>query len=421
MYRFLLLSKHHSRKSLIIRGRTMWVKRRPIGIATIIITLLAAMGASAQAPKAIQFFLPGGVLPARELRFTLTYDDGRVEVLFTDKKGKHQLTGDLESEREYKIAIEGDRRVYDTTTRRIRITRNVTYVPVFLRPLNGEAPPPKEIVDVSVYDAKVPAEARAAYEQAIKAVSENNAEVAISEFTRALSLFPKHLRALNDLGALFLKLNRLDEAASTFTQAISLNPRLDFPRLNLGVAYILQRRYDEAIKVLDKLVKDQPSLSNARFQLAEALLISHQTDAAMEQLRLALVDKNLESSVRADAHLRLGLLLNREERYAAAALELEKAIAINPRVAHAHLYLGGALINLKRTAEAEVALKKAYELGGSSVADAQLLLGNLYFLQQKYDLSLRAFEQYLKDMPNASNAAQVKAAIERAKAALKQE
>jgi tetratricopeptide (TPR) repeat protein len=190
--------------------------------------------------------------------------------------------------------------------------------------------------------------------------------------------------------------------------------------LNLGVAYNRQRRYDEAIKVLDKLVKDQPSLSIARIQLAEALLVSHQTDAAMEQLRLALADKNLESSVRADAHLRLGLLLNREERYAAAAPELEKSIAINPKVAHAHLYLGGALFNLKRTAEAEVALQKAYELGGSSVAGAQLLLGQLYFQQQKYDLSQRAFEHYLKDMPNAPNAAQVKSIIEKIKAAMKQ-
>lgn len=140
--------------------------------------------------------------------------------------------------------------------------------------------------------------------------------------------------------------------------------------------------------------------------------------AAMEQLRLALADKNLESSDRADAHLRLGLLLNREERYSAAAPELEKAIAINPEDAHAHLYLGGALFNLKRTAEAEVALQKAYELGGSSVAGAQLLLGQLYFLQQKYDLSLRAFEQYLKDMPNAPNAAEVKSLVEKIKAAL---
>src|SRR5262249_14714947 len=295
---------------------------------------------------------------------------------------------------------------------------NLTLVPVFLRPLKGETPPPKKIVDISAYDAKVPVEARDAYEQAMKAVSENKPEAAISEFTRALSIFPQHLRALNDLGPLYLKLDRLDEAVSTFTQAISLNPRFYFARLNLGVAYNRQKRFDESIRVLDNLVKDQPALSIARIQLAEALLVSQQMDAAMEQLRLALADKNLESSARADAHLSLGFLLNREERYAAAAPELEKSIAINPNVARAHMYLGGALFNLKRLAEAEVALRKAYELGGSSMAGAQLFLGQLYYQQKKYDLAQLSFEQYLKDRPNAPNAAQVRSLVEGIKAAL---
>lgn len=398
----------------------MRAERRYLGIAPIILTLLVELGVSAQAPTAIQRFLPGGALPAREIRFTLTHDDGRIEVLFTDTKGKYQLTGDPAREREYVIVIKGDGRAYDTTIQRFRVMRSVTYVPVFLDPLKDEAQPPKEIVDVSVYDAKVPAEAKAAYEQATKAVGENNAEAAISEFTRALSLYPQYLRALNDFGALYLKLNRLDEAASTFRQAISLNPRFYFARLNLGVIYNRQSRFGEAIKILDPLVKEQPSLANARVQLAEALLASRQTDAASEQLRLALADKKLESPARADAHFRLGFLLNREERYAAAVAEFEKAIAINPQAASAHMYLGGALLNLKRMAEAEAALLKAYELGGSRVTGAQLFLGRLYYLQQKYDLSQRAFEQYLKDMPNAPNAEQVKALIEKIKAATRQ-
>jgi len=395
-------------------------KRRDLVIALIVVALLAAPGASAQAPAAIQLFLPGGALPGREIRFTVTGSDGRVEVLFTDSKGKYQLSGDQWSEREYMIAIESDKRVYDITTQRFRIMRNTTYVPVFLRPFGGVAPPPKEIVDVSVYDARAPAEARDAYERAMKAAGENKAEAAIGEFTRALSLYPQYLRALNELGAYYLKLDRPNEAISTFTQAISINPRFDIPRLNLGIVYNRQKRYDEAIKVLDKLVKDRPSLSNARIQLAEALLFSQQTDAVMEQLRLALADKNLESSVRADAHFRLGFLLNREERYAAAAAELEKAIAINPRMTLAHMYLGRALVNLKRTAEAELALLKAYELGGSSMAGAQLLLGQLYYQQQKYDFAQLSFEQYLKDMPGAPNAAEVRSLLEKIKAAMKE-
>jgi TolA-binding protein len=68
-----------------------------------------------------------------------------------------------------------------------------------------------------------------------------------------------------------------------------------------------------------------------------------------------------------------------------------------------------------------VSCAKKNELGGSGLPDAQLFLGQLYYLQQKYELSQRAFEQYLKDTPNAPNAAQVKAAIESAKAAVKRQ
>ncbi len=396
-------------------------ERRHYSIILFIIALSASLWvpARAQETTTIQLFLPGGVLPSREIRFTVTYEEGGNEVLITDSKGKYQLSGDLG--REYVIVVKGDGRVYDTTILRFRFMQGGAYVPVFLDPVKGSAPHPKANVDISVYDAKVPAEAKAAYENATKAASENNDEAAISELARALSLYPQYLRALNDLGALYLKLNRQGEAISAFTQAISLNPGVPLARMNLGVVYIRQQRYDEAIKILDTLVKEHPSLTTARIHLAQALLNSRQMDAAMEQIRLALADKNLDSAVRADAHLSLGFLLNREERYAAAATELEKSIAINPKVAIAHMYLGGALLNLKKMAEAEAALRKAYELGGSGVAGAQLLLGQLYYQQKKYELAQLSFEQYLKDMPKASNAAQVKALIEKAKAAMKQE
>lgn len=40
-------------------------------------------------------------------------------------------------------------------------------------------------------------------------------------------------------------------------------------------------------------------------------------------------------------------------------------------------------------------------------AGAQLLLGHLYYSQKKIPEATKAFEQYLKDLPQAPNAAQV--------------
>jgi cytochrome c-type biogenesis protein CcmH/NrfG len=70
------------------------------------------------------------------------------------------------------------------------------------------------------------------------------------------------------------------------------------------------------------------------------------------------------------------------------------------------------LLQLKKYPEAELALQRAYAVGQQNMGNAQLMLGQLYTAQQKYDLALAAFEQYLKDMPNAANAAQVRSGIE---------
>jgi TolA-binding protein len=62
---------------------------------------------------------------------------------------------------------------------------------------------------------------------------------------------------------------------------------------------------------------------------------------------------------------------------------------------------------------------RAYELGGSSVAGAQLLLGYLYYSQKKLPNAQKAFEQYLKDLPSAPNAAQITQLLATLKAAPK--
>jgi tetratricopeptide (TPR) repeat protein len=395
------------------------VVRKTQPINWLIISICLAALALAQAPPAIQFFMPGGGLPGRELRFTLTLPDGRIEILFTDTKGKFPLTGGLVRDGDYTLHIESDRRTFETTLQRFKLVRGtISYLPIFLQPLRSEVPP-RAVVDVTEYDAKVPPEARAAHEAAMQAVNEGNAETAIGEFTRALALYPQHLRALNDLGVLYLKLNRLDEAAAAFTQAISLNARYHFPRLNLALVRQQQGNLSEALKLFNQLVKDYPKLVAARLPYADVLSAAQQWDEAAVQLREALKDASLERAERANAHLKLGMILNREDRYAAAAAELEKSIALQPDSAPARLYLGAALVQLKKSAEAERELLKAYELGGKRVGTAQLLLGQLYYNQQKYEPALRAFEQYLADIPNAPNAAQVRQVVEQIKAALK--
>ena len=390
---------------------------RPVVIALV----LAATAARAQAPPAIQIFMPNGDRPSRELRLTLTRDDGRIETVFTDSKGKFQFTGDLGGIHDYTVTVEGDGRTFDTTTTSIRFLRgSVTYQPVFLNPRKGPPPPPNEVVDMASFDAGVPEDARAAYERAMKAVGKGQAEEAIGELKRALSVYPHYVRALNDLGVLYLKLNRLDEAAETLTQAAKINKRFYFPRLNLGVVLNRQGKYAEAAGVLGQLYRESPNFPGAGLTYADALVGVGQAQRAKQVLREALSGAGLDRAAQVEARYKLGMILSREENYADSAAELEKAAKIDPGAANVHLLLGGALTQLKRLPEAERELLRAYDLGGSRLGNAQLLLGQLYLTQQKLEPALRAFEQYLKDVPAAPNAGQVKSVIEKIRAALNQ-
>lgn len=384
------------------------------------VLLAAHTLARGQAPPTIQFFMPGGSLPERNLRFLLTRDDGRVETLFTDTKGKFLVTGDLIREADYTITVESDGRTYDTTTTTFRIIRNTpVYTPVFLRPYTGHTQPPPGVYDAATLDTNVPPAAHDAYEQAMKAVGQGETETALINFKRALDLEPRYLRARNDLGVLYLQLNRLDEAAETLRPAVKLNKHFLFPRLNLGVVLNRQGKFKEAAEVLSALHKDAPTLAGVRLPLAEALFGLGKLAEAKQLLTETLADPKLERAAQAEARFRLGAVLNREEHYAEAAKELEQATLLEPKSPATHLQFGGALIQLNRLAEAERELLRAYELGGKSAGAAQLLLGQVYYMQQKYERSLQAFEQYLKDVPDAPNAAQIDSTVAQLKAALK--
>jgi Flp pilus assembly protein TadD len=391
-------------------------------LAAAILLLSVAAYARAQAPPAIQVFMPNGSQPSRELRLLLTRDDGRIETVFTDSKGKFQFTGDLNGIHDYEVRIEGDGQTFDTTVTSLRFLRGqVSYVPVFLNSHKGPPPPSNEVVDASGVDNDVPSDARAAYERAMKAVGGGRAEEALDELKRALSIYPKYARALNDLGVLYLKLDRLDDAAEALGRASKINKRFYFPRLNLGVVLNRQGKYAEAVEVLGRLHGENPTFPGLSSTYADALVGAGQAAKAKKVLSDALAATDLERAAQVEAHYKLGMILSREEDYTAAEAELEKAVKIDPKAANVHLLLGGALMQLKRPAEAERELLRAYELAGAGVGNAQLLLGQLYLSQQKLEPARRALEQYLKDVPAAPNAAQVRETVEKIKEALKKQ
>jgi Flp pilus assembly protein TadD len=114
-----------------------------------------------------------------------------------------------------------------------------------------------------------------------------------------------------------------------------------------------------------------------------------------------------------------GVLHTRQDRFEEAAAELKKAVTINDTAANAHLLLGATLLQLNHLDDAEKSLLRSYDLAGAGAGSAQMFLGQLYLMQQKPAAALKAFEQYLKDIPTAANAVQIKAEIEKLRAVTK--
>lgn len=381
--------------------------------------LLLAAGARAQAPHVIQFFMPDGSLPPRELRFTLVRDDGRTETLFTDSKGKFPLTGDLVIDGTYTVTVRGDGQTFGDTSATLRLVRGggVTYTTVFLRPREGERLPPASVVNVAELDKAVPAAARESYERGMAAAAAGDAAAAVEGLRRAVELYPAYARALNDLGVLYIKLGRLDEAAESFRGALRSSPRFAHARLNLGIALNRQGKHRESGELLGPLYKESPQMPGVGAAYADALDGTNDLAGARKVLERAIADTpGADRAARAELHYKFGRVLSRQGRDAESVEQLLRSVELAPEAANAQLLLGGGLLQLKRWDAAERALLRAYELGGASVGHAQLLLGQLYFERKDYARAARAFEQYLADVPRAENAGQIRELVAKLKA-----
>jgi Flp pilus assembly protein TadD len=355
----------------------------------------------------VQVFMPGGGAPPNVLRLNIVRDDGSMDTFFTDSKGKFEMPTPSKGTNNYTVTIESDRQNFDTTTANLTLhALQPSYLTIFLKPLAPEKVV-NEVLDVTTFEKNVPQKAQAAYKKAMGSVGAKKFDNAISELQQAISIYPEYVRAYSDLGVIFMKLDRLDEAAVAFRKATEISKRFFYPRMNLGVVLNRQEKFKEAVEILAPLYEENRGMLEVRLAYANALSGAGQIVEA-EKIYLPILQlKDLPPATEATVHFKIGFGLNRQRKFAEAVSAFDKALALNPNMSNAHMLLGGALMQLQQDDRAERELLRAYELGGASVAGAQLLLGHLYISLKKSPEAQKAFEQYLKDLPEAPNAKQV--------------
>lgn len=164
---------------------------------------------------------------------------------------------------------------------------------------------------------------------------------------------------------------------------------------------------EEAIAHLRRAIALYPEFVMARNDLGAQLLGLGKLDEAADELRkaIALDEKAFNPK------LNLGIVLVQQHRFAEATDILSKALSLEAGSPAGRLYSGLALMGLGRLEAAEKELRTAYSLGGTQYALALFHLGQLYMNRGDRESAQRAFEEYLRDVPNAANADQVRKMI----------
>jgi tetratricopeptide (TPR) repeat protein len=94
--------------------------------------------------------------------------------------------------------------------------------------------------------------------------------VALPHYIRAVSINPRNIQALNNMGNIYFRTGNLDQAAAAYEQILSTDAQHVPAMTLLAQVYLGQQRADEAIPVLKRAASLDGDWAPAHQGLAEA-------------------------------------------------------------------------------------------------------------------------------------------------------
>ncbi|MFZ5874867.1 MAG: tetratricopeptide repeat protein [Nitrospirota bacterium] len=195
-------------------------------------------------------------------------------------------------------------------------------------------------------------------ERGLQLLNDGRLDAAEREFLAALRTLPSHAYTYLMLGMVYDKRGEVGRAIEAYRSALAYRPRYVDARLRLGLAYQAAGRTDEALAEFDRALQDDPWASPARVFSAEILERRGRIEEAIRQLERVAPDDRIYD----EAQVRLGGLLLKLERWAAARRLFEAFAARKPGSSAAKYYIGMTYVREGRDDLAEAALRDAVTL-----------------------------------------------------------
>ena len=213
-------------------------------------------------------------------------------------------------------------------------------------------------------------------------LAERNAmEEAERHFRRATEIDPDDLDARTRWGDALARLGRTDEAVEVLTAVLAVDAALPAAQLALGAARQAEGNAEATREALSRVLEAAPGAPRERSEAHYRLAALLEAEAAETTGKRPAGDDDAEAESHlrealeldpdfAEAHVLLGRLLGRQERFAEAAGHFARALVQDPSNSGWHRDRAMALILARRYAAARGALASARRAVASSGDDA---------------------------------------------------
>ncbi len=193
---------------------------------------------------------------------------------------------------------------------------------------------------------------------------------------RLSEAIPKEARKEYEKGAKASRKGNPQKAISHFQRALALHPRYVQALNDLGVQYLRLNQLAEARAAFQRAIEVDPQTPHPHVNLGFLHLLQREPEAALTSLR--------------------------------------QAVTLDPTNWSARMLHGIALMQTGDLERAQAELERAISLGPPPTSSiARLHLANLFLRRGEYARALEQSEKYLEEVPNATNAAEVRERVRR--------